>query len=215
MKTLKTLLAISFFLITLPGYSQFYSAGLQMSAISGYPVIRNLGLHATTDYMIDRRYGIIGSVGYYLPRNYSSTRTLYGKNGMSVTPNSVTVATSDQVTGWQIALMGKYYFVKGYKRKGFSLYGLAGIGAASFSIKEKLGSYNESKYGQYSRHDYENEKTTNFIYNLGLGFEVQMDKGTVYFEPVINIPVDHDEIVLLEMPYTFQYSLGYRFFFGK
>lgn len=215
MKATTTLL-LTVLLMTCPQLrGQINAIGMQVSALYGYPSISNKGLLLNADYSLDRRSGILVAAGYYFPYSRTSSRTLYSKNGQSVTPSSVTVGTSDKSTGWQITLTGKYYFLKAYDRTGFSIYGLAGFGLLSFNIKEDIGVYDEQKYGRYSRQAYENQNSTNFIYNLGLGFGYQGKKGTLFFESVLNVPIDHDATLVFEMPNTFQYSVGYRYFVSK
>ena len=214
MNRLKTLLFATLFASLVPATTaQFYSFGGQLSRISGGPMIRNFGLHGTAEYMIEEKTGILGSIGYFLPHTTNSTLTLNARNSMA-TPRYIDVNSKDRTSGFQIALIGKRYFANEYDGEGFGFYGLFGLGFSSFSVNSKLDDYDESTYGAFERSMYEHSNGSGMTFSLGLGFDVQMESGSIYFEPMLNIPGNSTadgEAIAVEIPTTLQFNLGYRF----
>ncbi len=212
-KNFKSILFLVIFTLGIKTVSaQFYSVGGHLSRISGGSIIKNFGLHASGEYMFDEKTGVVASLGYFLPHTSNSELTLNARSS-AAQPQSITINSKDKLTGFQLGIFAKRFFVNEYDEEGFGLYGLAGIGYSAFSIKSKLDNYDEGTYGNFERSQYESEKGSNFTFNLGLGAQIQMSSGLLYFEPVICIPGNSNSdgtAVEVQIPTTIQFNLGYR-----
>ncbi|MFZ6051303.1 outer membrane beta-barrel protein [Halocola ammonii] len=190
-------------------YSQI-SAGGQLSFLKFMKGsdVKHLGLGLKGEYAVDDEKVVVVGFDYYLPYT-----PVYEFNAHALssetTPSNIDVEVEGKITWFHVHAGMKYYFTGDYEDD-FNLYGFAGIGFISGTVKsEVLTEYDEDAYELRLEDE---EKVSSLTLNLGIGAEFDINFGYLFADFKFMLPPNNvnGQVVAVNIDPGLQLNAGIR-----
>ncbi|SFT89356.1 hypothetical protein SAMN05216474_2992 [Lishizhenia tianjinensis] len=184
-------------------FGQIYLGGqANYTNYAGYD-LSFIGVGFNGDYVSDRiTYRATFNLG--LPRSYDRT---YHLNSNDWTMPDSEVEGVEKYSVLNLWLDVNYFFTGDGEDGGF--YGKGGLGFSFLRVANNLGDYNENMY-HTNFEDRENYLQP--ILRFGLGYDLELDFGNVFFEGYGNLPANtvNGVAIDVQLPFSFAAAAGVR-----
>lgn len=207
MKIKALLLSVAITTLSFPAVAQLSVGGhlSHLNMFEGAPSFVGFGLRA--GYTQNEKMEFHGGINTFLSKTEEFSQTAFeiAGGGFGETIN-VPVENTIRPTMFYVGF--KYYFV-GDAEESFGVYALAQGGYIRLSNAYDY-SFDESVYEWSS--SLEDGSLSNFIINLGVGFELDLDFAYLYAEPKFNLAATEvgGQAVAREVPNSLQLNIGLR-----